>query len=293
MPRVSRTQTQTNTQPNMHSTHNPLPITHHPAAEKHTFASRERDTETGLNYFGARYYSSDLSIWLSVDPMADKYPSMSPYTYCANNPVKLVDPNGEDYEVVVDDKAMTITIKANFYVTKDEKCVLDAGLKTWNSESGNFSYIVGEGENAKSYTIQFDLQSIECDSKEEVTLKASSDKCGNSFSIEDKVKDDYKPIRGAYKNGAIRVSNEFQMSDLLHSSSHEPGHAIGIGDMRDGGLMESGGDGYSIRANYVASSLRFAGFNCIGPQDIVTPLGGCEVSVSGKMPNQPGVVKRK
>lgn len=52
--------------------------------------------ETGLNYFGARYYSSDLSVWLSVDPMADLYPSMSPYTYCVNNPVRCVDPNGEE-----------------------------------------------------------------------------------------------------------------------------------------------------------------------------------------------------
>ena len=52
--------------------------------------------ETGLSYFGARYYSSDLSIWLSVDPMSDKYPSLSPYVYCANNPVKCVDFNGEE-----------------------------------------------------------------------------------------------------------------------------------------------------------------------------------------------------
>ena len=42
----------------------------------------------------ARYYNSDLSIWLSVDPMVDKYPNLSPYTYCADNPVKLVDPDG-------------------------------------------------------------------------------------------------------------------------------------------------------------------------------------------------------
>ena len=56
-----------------------------------------KDSETGLSYFGSRYYSSDLSIWLSVDPMSDKYASLSPYTYCANNPVKLVDPNGEDW----------------------------------------------------------------------------------------------------------------------------------------------------------------------------------------------------
>ena len=62
----------------------------------HTFSAKERDIETGLSYFGSRYYSSDLSIWLSVDPMSDKYPSLSPYVYCADNPVKLVDPNGED-----------------------------------------------------------------------------------------------------------------------------------------------------------------------------------------------------
>ena len=43
-----------------------------------------------------RHYNSALSIWFSVDPMSDKYPSTSPYTYCANNPVKLVDPNGRD-----------------------------------------------------------------------------------------------------------------------------------------------------------------------------------------------------
>ena len=38
-----------------------------------------------------------LTAWLSVDPLADKYPSMSPYAYCAWNPVKLVDPDGRDW----------------------------------------------------------------------------------------------------------------------------------------------------------------------------------------------------
>ena len=66
-----------------------------PVPWTHTFSAKERDTETGLSYFGSRYYSSDLSIWLSVDPMVSKYPGLSPYVYCANNPIKLVDPNGE------------------------------------------------------------------------------------------------------------------------------------------------------------------------------------------------------
>ena len=63
----------------------------------YSFTGKERDSETGLSYFGARYYDSDLMTgWLSVDPMADKYPSLSPYAYCGWNPVKLVDPDGRD-----------------------------------------------------------------------------------------------------------------------------------------------------------------------------------------------------
>jgi RHS repeat-associated protein len=66
----------------------------------YTFSGKERDVETNLSYFGARYYEASLSIWLSVDPMAHKYPHQSPYTYCSNNPVILFDPDGkEDYEV--------------------------------------------------------------------------------------------------------------------------------------------------------------------------------------------------
>ena len=63
--------------------------------QKCSFTGKERDEETGFSYFGARYYDSDLSgLFLSVDPMADKYPGISPYAYCAWNPLKLVDPDG-------------------------------------------------------------------------------------------------------------------------------------------------------------------------------------------------------
>ena len=58
--------------------------------------NEQRDEETGYSYFGARYMDHELmTMWLSVDPMADKYPSISPYAYCNWNPVKLVDPDGK------------------------------------------------------------------------------------------------------------------------------------------------------------------------------------------------------
>ena len=61
------------------------------------FTGKERDEETGYGYFGARYMDHELTaMWLSVDPMADKYPSISPYAYCIWNPVKLVDPDGRE-----------------------------------------------------------------------------------------------------------------------------------------------------------------------------------------------------
>lgn len=40
-------------------------------------------------------------MWLSVDPLADKYPCISPYAYCAWSPIKNVDPNGEWVQIVV------------------------------------------------------------------------------------------------------------------------------------------------------------------------------------------------
>ena len=67
------------------------------SASLYSFTGKERDAETGYSYFGARYYDSDLSgLFLSVDPMADKYPSISPYSYCMFNPIRVVDPIGMD-----------------------------------------------------------------------------------------------------------------------------------------------------------------------------------------------------
>ena len=64
-----------------------------------SFTGKERDEETGYSYFGARYLEHELMTgWLSVDPMSDKYPSISPYAYCAWNPVRLVDPEGEEID---------------------------------------------------------------------------------------------------------------------------------------------------------------------------------------------------
>jgi RHS repeat-associated protein len=64
--------------------------------ERFTFTGKERDIETGYDYFGARNYLSALSIWGAVDPLANKYIYNSPYVYCDGNPIKFVDPDGKE-----------------------------------------------------------------------------------------------------------------------------------------------------------------------------------------------------
>lgn len=63
-------------------------------APKERFTGHELDDETGLLYAGARYYDPVMPRWLSVDPLADEFPGLSPYNYVKNNPLLLIDPTG-------------------------------------------------------------------------------------------------------------------------------------------------------------------------------------------------------
>jgi len=56
--------------------------------------AKELNQETGWYYYGARYYDPQVSTWLSVDPLVEKYPAFSPYNFTMNNPVRLVDADG-------------------------------------------------------------------------------------------------------------------------------------------------------------------------------------------------------
>ena len=116
-----------------------------------TFSAKERDSETGLSYFGSRYYNSDLSVWLSVDPMSDKYANLSPYVYCADNPVKLVDPNGEEVfdDIVVHGKNnSSITYKTDLF-DMEFKVDIDFG-GNYNVSSENIAFGIEYGLEASA-----------------------------------------------------------------------------------------------------------------------------------------------
>jgi len=136
-------------------------------AESFTFSAKERDSETGLSYFGSRYYSSDLSIWLSVDPMSDKYASTSPYAYCRNNPIRLVDPNG-----MFDDEAKATRLRNRAARKYGEDRVSDVYNNAIDGGKADYVFsIYGKGKTKRSYsggTNEFGGPIITCDKSDKV-----------------------------------------------------------------------------------------------------------------------------
>ncbi len=59
--------------------------------ERYKFTGKESDNESNYDYFGARYYDSQIGRWLEVDPMRDKYPGWSSYNYVMDNPERNID----------------------------------------------------------------------------------------------------------------------------------------------------------------------------------------------------------
>ena len=67
--------------------------------QSYKYNGKEFERKDGLNWmdYGARHYDVALGRFTTVDPLAEKYYSISPYAYCGNNPILNIDPNGMDY----------------------------------------------------------------------------------------------------------------------------------------------------------------------------------------------------
>ncbi|MFB9057042.1 RHS repeat-associated core domain-containing protein [Mariniflexile ostreae] len=164
------------------------------------FNGKELDRETNLSYYGARYLDMKTSLWLSVGPLAEKYPGVSPYVYTFNNPINFIDPDGRDGIRVIDVKNKTITIRANYYVQTESRYSKNRSKgssgysskeiasmqKDYNKYLNGLGASVNEGEYS-GYKINFDLQFKEGGSVGASEQSAQNDmvdgnSIGNSFS---------------------------------------------------------------------------------------------------------------
>ena len=69
--------------------------------QPYKYNGKELDTKKGLNWYdyGARHYDAVLGRFITVDALYDKHFKVSPYVYCGNEPVRRIDPDGNDWRV--------------------------------------------------------------------------------------------------------------------------------------------------------------------------------------------------
>lgn len=80
------------------------------------FNAKEFDEETGMYYYGARYYEPRLSLWMSVDPKEEDYPMSSTYCFVNNNPIIFIDLRGLDSYYTMDGEYLGDNNKKTQYV---------------------------------------------------------------------------------------------------------------------------------------------------------------------------------
>ena len=76
------------------------------------FNGKQFDDETGLYYYGARYMNPVTSLWYGVDPLTEKYVTTSGFVYTLNNPIKLVDIDGQDFVSAITEGVGTFVFSA-------------------------------------------------------------------------------------------------------------------------------------------------------------------------------------
>ena len=95
------------------------------------------DVPTG--YYGARYYEPVLALWYGVDALTEKKCNVSSYVYCLGNPIRLVDPDGNDEKQRADAVA-----KAQEYVSSNDGNSYKLGAKGGPGESVDCSGLVSQ-----------------------------------------------------------------------------------------------------------------------------------------------------
>jgi RHS repeat-associated protein len=117
------------------------------------FTLKERDIETGLDYFGARYYGSSQGRFTSTDPVTmtvDRLydpQQINLYAYCRNNPLAFVDPNGEIIDYADNDSRKAYEEYEKF-LNKDPKKYASE-LATLNQlKNSDVTYVINLGEKA-------------------------------------------------------------------------------------------------------------------------------------------------
>ena len=128
------------------------------SVQPYKYNGKELDSKGGLDWYdyGARMYDAALGRFMKTDRFSEKYVSLSPYQYGANNPVNNIDVNGD-----------SITVLNYGYIRKQHMAILiqnDAGEWQYFSVNGDNVYVSGEFSGGRKFN---DIAVGEFDSPQE------------------------------------------------------------------------------------------------------------------------------
>lgn len=110
------------------------------SGNRYLYNGKEKQTTGDLSYldYGARMYNPILCRWMNVDPAADRYPNISPYAYCANNPIIYIDPTGmyieEGSQKEWERRKGDVTSQRDYLQKRVDKLTAKAEAKGWSAE---------------------------------------------------------------------------------------------------------------------------------------------------------------
>jgi RHS repeat-associated protein len=131
-----------------------------PSIQPYKFGNKELDRTNGMDFydFEARVFDPTLMRFLSPDPLAEKYYSVSPYVYCLNNPVRYVDLDGKDiklFNIVKYDNNGNPTMGYSGKVSAKTESALKDLINTIEERS-YFAQYAQKGDVVGGYTFQED-----------------------------------------------------------------------------------------------------------------------------------------
>ena len=238
--------------------------------QPYKYNGKELDRMHGLNTYdyGARQYNPVTAHWDRVDPLAEKYYSLSPYNYCGNNPVNAIDIEGKRGVRIINNQDQTVTIKAVYYVetgfrlggTRSNPITLqqysiDDIMKMQSNING---YLNGLGLTVKEgdysgYKIMFDLSFKDGGDQISASQKAESENyegydIGNTiFRLNSEMhnlfkpmgNDDLKKVRGAVTQGKKDIAMNMEFDNTMNRV-HEIFHTFGFSDDESGNGTQHG-----------------------------------------------------